>query len=77
MASVFVDEVMKASGLSRPEVVLVATKLVRMQLAKGPVDALRMLAEDPDLINRLEQRIAEKQFEELQEEIQDDQSAEE
>ena len=77
MASVFVDEVMKASGLSRPEVVLVATKLVRMQLAKRPVDALRMLAEDPDLINRLEEKIQEKQFEELQEEIQDGRTTDE
>lgn len=54
MATVYVDEVMSATNLSRSEIILYATRLVRLKLATGSVDALRMMAEDPTTMERLE-----------------------
>lgn len=55
MAVVYVDEVMSATNLSRSEIILYATRLVRLKLATGSVDALRMMAEDPATLEKLKQ----------------------
>lgn len=55
MAVVYVDEVMSATNLSRSEIILYATRLVRLKLATGSVDALRMMAEDPTTLEKLAQ----------------------
>jgi hypothetical protein len=53
---VHVEEVMEATGLSRPEVVLVATRLVRNGLADTPVNALKLMLNEEMIVEKLEQK---------------------
>lgn len=66
--NVYVEEVMDATGLERPEVVLIATRIVRNNLAKTPVEALQLMIDEKDIINKLDRKEAQDILEKLEEE---------